>query len=535
MRVLLLSGLGPEHVNSNALDGTLLEGSSSGREPSAQVAAAYARLAGRPVDLKAFRYGGEHGYPLLRASRGKTPHLPTATLRSILDQADVEYEWFDTEHVWSGEAEPTGDFDVVALSTTFIWDGATLQRAIRWAKERFPAATLVLGGQFSNLKYAEILSEHHDVEYVIRGDAEQALPQFLRARAGRGHWSEVPNLTWRAPNGDIQAPLITYIDIEQHPSPAFRGTHQVVPYESMRGCPFTCKFCAYPAASPKWRYKSAEKMVRDWAGYAEKNGAQVIKSMDSVFTIPPTRFRQLLDILPSLGVSWEGYSRANVLDTRETVQRLEASHCRFLFIGFEAMNDTALRNMSKRVTVAQNLRAVEALRGTTIDVRASFLVGYPGETPEDYEQTHRFVVDEFQGRFNVNFFIFMDETMPVWQDAPIYELDVTNPWTWTHCGMDSATAFKLRERTLHEARWRNDHAVHELWQLWHVRPLVPDLDLHANYRIEKLIERLAYLVKDLGEDAAAAGRCRGMLDELSSLGIWTGSPRGAGALAQAAG
>jgi anaerobic magnesium-protoporphyrin IX monomethyl ester cyclase len=525
MRLLLLSGLGPEHVNAGVLEGTLLQGTIFGREVPPQLNATYARLAGRPVDLKAFRFGDEYGSTLLRPSRGKTPHLPTATLRSILDLADIDYEWFDTENIWSGTGEPTGDFDVVAFSTTFIWDSATLQRTVRWAKERFPAATLVLGGQYSNLKYVEILSSHPEVDYVVRGDAEHALPLLLDALAGKGELSDVPNLSLRKPNGELHTPPRTYVDIEHHPSPSFRGTQPVVPYESMRGCPFTCKFCAFPAASPQWRYKSAEKIIRDWGGYAETNGAQVIKSMDSVFTIPPARFRQLLDLLPSLGVSWEGYSRANVIDTRETVQLLEASHCRFLFIGFEAMNETALKNMSKHVSVKQNFRAVEALRGTSIDVRASFLVGYPGEKPEDYERTHRFVVDDFHGRFNVNTFIFQDETMPVWGDAPIYDLDVTNPWTWKHCGMDSKTAFGLRDRTLREARWQNEHAVHELWQLWHLRPLIPELDLRANYRVEKLIERLAYLVRDRGEDENAAGLCRAMLDELESLGVWTGSPR----------
>ncbi len=535
MRLLLISGLGPEHFNATVLEGTLLLDTVFGRPPSPQLAATYAHLGGRPIDLKTFRYGGEHGYQLLRPSRGKTPHLPTATLRSILDLANVDYEWFDTERIWSGDGEPDGDFDAVAFSTTFIWDAGTLGRVIHWATKRFPAAALILGGQYSNLKYREILTSHPEVRYIIRGDAEEALPLLLRALDGKADLADVPNLTLRDRSGAIQSPPRTDIDLEQHPSPSFRGKHRIVPYESMRGCPFTCKFCAFPAASPQWRYKSAEKIVRDWAGYVETNGAEVIKSMDSVFTIPPTRLRKLFTLLPGLGVTWEGYSRANAIDSRETVQHLEASHCRFLFIGFEAMNDTALKNMEKKVSVAQNFRAVEALRGTSIDIRASFLVGYPGETPDLYEQTHRFVVDQFRGRFNVNSFIFQDEVMPVWADAPIYDLQVANPLTWTHCGMDSTTALELRDRTLLETRWQNDHAVHELWQLWHMRPLVPEADLWTNYRIEKAIERLAYLVKDRGDDDDAAGRCRSLLDELSGLGVWTGAPLEAAAAATAAG
>lgn len=36
-------------------------------------------------------------------------------------------------------------------------------------------------------------------------------------------------------------------------------------------------------------------------------------------------------------------------------------------------------------------------------------------------------------------------------------------------------------------------------------------------------ERLAYLVKDFGQDEAAAARCLGLLDELESLGVSTRS------------
>ena len=75
-----------------------------------------------------------------------------------------------------------------------------------------------------------------------------------------------------------------------------------------------------------------------------------------------------------------------------------------------------------------------------------------------------------------------DETMPVWEDAETHQIDVTNSGTWSHIGMDSVTAHELRERTLFEARWKNEEGVLSLWQLSYERPLVPDLNLQKNYR-----------------------------------------------------
>ncbi|MDP1569403.1 MAG: radical SAM protein [Vicinamibacterales bacterium] len=519
MRLLLISGLGPSVIHTGAFDGTLFAD-----DVPRELSDTYARLAGRPVDIRAFHLPAEHGRLLLRPSRGVAPHLPTATVRSILEGADIDHDWFAIDGIWSGKAEPTGDYAVVGLSTTFIWDAATLALVIAWIRARFPAATLVLGGQYSNLKFADILARHPEVDFVIRGDAEFALPAFIGALRGRGSLSDVPNLAWRGPDGSVQAPPLQYIDIESHPSPGFRGPLPMVPYESMRGCPFTCKFCSFPAASPKWRFKSAGKIVRDWAGYAEQNGAELIKAYDSTFTIPPARFRQLLDALPALGVPWEGYSRANALGSREIVDKLEAARCRRLFIGFESMNATALANMDKKVSVEQNRRAFEALKGSSLEVRGSFLVGYPGETAADYQQTHDFLVQEYRGLFNVQFFLFTDETMPVWQDAPIYDLEVTNGWTWTHAGMDSITAMRLRLKTLHEVRWKNDHAVNDVWQSAYTRPFMAGAPLSVNLKIEKALERLGHVVKDFGDGEAAAERCRALLDELTALGVETRLP-----------
>ncbi|MFM8533620.1 MAG: B12-binding domain-containing radical SAM protein [Acidimicrobiia bacterium] len=517
MRFLLISGLGPGIFNTHRmLDGTLLQ-----RTIPEPLAATYARLAGQPVNLWQFKVKGAD-LPLIRRADTVAPHLPTATVRSILESSDIDYEWFDAEAMWRGASEPpSGDYDVVGLSTTFIWDRDSLAKAIRWITDRYPAATIVLGGQYSNLKYHSILNDNPDVDYIIRGDAEAGLPQLVRALAGKMPLAEVMNLVWRAPDGSVQDPPVAYIDLENHPSPRFRGTHAVVPYESMRGCPFTCKFCSFPFASPKWRYKSADKILRDWADYAETNGAEVVKAYDSTFTIPPTRFRDLLSRLPALGVPWEGYSRANTIGTPEIFQQLEEAHCRRLFVGFEAMNKTALKNMDKKVTLEQNKRTIEAMKGSSIEVRGSFMVGYPGESPDDYALTHQFLLNEYAGPFNIHFFMFGDETMPVWEDAGMYGLEVESAGEWKHCGMDSETAIRLRLDTLRAVRWGNDQAVHDGWQLPFIRPLVPQHSLSTSLRVEKRLEQLAFLVRDLGEGEDARHRCRTILAELDQFGVQT--------------
>lgn len=514
MRTLLLAGLGPYTANMKTMEGTLLgpDGVSRSRDD-------FIALLGRPIDPASFHWGAT-GRPLLRPIRGAMPHLSTEAVRAIMDTTDVEYEIFDLEHIWRDDAEaPAGPFDVVGLSTTFICDTGTIGWVMKWIRKRYADATLIVGGQYSNLKYKELLDAYPSIDYIVRGDAETVLPRLLDALARDEPVDAIPNLAARNAAGQVSATPIEYIDIEAHPSPRFVGRHDIVPYESMRGCPFTCKFCSFPFASPQWRFKSAEKICSDWSTYSRENGAQRILARDSTFTIPPARFRRLLEMLPDVGVAWDAYSRANAIDSEDAVFALEAAHCVGLFIGYESMSDAVLEHMDKKVTAAQNRRAVAHLAGSTIDVHGSFMVGYPGETVADFEITRQYLVEDYRGRFGLHFFTMQDETMPVWRDAAVHQLKVINGITWTHAGMDSDRALALRQETLTDVRWDSEQALLQLWQSDYQRPFVPEADVATNQRIEKLLERLAFTPRDFGAGATASRTCHALMDELTSLGV----------------
>lgn len=535
MTALLLSGLGPAFKSEDVLRGSLFSPDSA-----ASLAGRY--YGGLTLERLRFRHGGRT-YPLLRRSLGRgstslridglsgitaaeVPHLTTTTLESVLDAAGADYESFDLSGVWAGTAEPRSgpsDVNLILLSTTFIWDRRSMSRAVNWAAARYPGVPIVLGGQYSNLKYLPIMAAHPEVHSVVRGDAEEALPLVLRAIDGRYDWRDVPNLVVRTDGGAIAHNEFRYIDLERHPSPAMHGARTIVPYESMRGCPFSCKFCSFPAASPKWRYKSAHKIAHDWARYRDENGAKHIRASDSTFTVPPTRLRELLDLLPDVRIGWEAFSRANAIREASTVERLLAAHCRWLSIGFESMSDKVLKLMKKQVTAEANRRAFELLSASELGYRVSYIIGYPGETPEDFDATRSFLRDDFSGHFTLSIFSLQDETMPVWQDAEALELRVDDPddpdYSWRHVGMDIQAARQLWREALDDIRWNSDHAVHLLWQKDYETPLVPWRDPRSNFRLEKLVERMAMLPQAITDPRQAEGTARRVLGELAREGI----------------
>ncbi|NTF72692.1 B12-binding domain-containing radical SAM protein [Rhizobium rhizogenes] len=540
MTILLISGMGPEFP-----DNRLLRGSSFELLINPEMAAVGSGRA--RFDLSRLQYKADDGgvVPLLRARRdgggaramsnssaakgasqpARTFHLTTFTLQSILAEGGVEFDAMPTENIWKGVGdEPAGSYDVVLLSTTFIWDRRSLLQAISWIELRFPDAILILGGQYSNLKFMQIMRDHGSVDFIIRGDAEFALPDLLNKLKG-GDPTSVPNLVFRDVNGRTRLTPIAYIDLDQYPSPALTGHAPVVPYESMRGCPFSCKFCSFPAASPLWRYKSADKIASDWEHYKVQNGASYVKALDSTFTVPPKRLRELLPKLATIDIQWEAYTRANSIKDAELVHQLEDAGCKSLFIGFESMSDASLRNMDKKVTARANRVAHELLDGSTIKHFVSFIVGYPGETPDMFEETKAYLVNEYSGEFALYVCMLQDETMPVWQDAERFNLQVDDPSgearIWSHIGMDSDTAQRLQLETLREVRWKSDTANFRSWQHDFEGPLISNDSGRRNAVVEKLVDRLGMISADVEDEGQAQRLESQLLEQLNGYGVTT--------------
>lgn len=520
MRFLLLSGLGPANINSPYLEGSLLASDPGER---AREVLRRAGVAGLDVARLSFTRSGKR-HALLRPHPDTAPHLTTVTLLSILEHSGHSFERIDLADVWAGRAAaPERDVDCVLLSTTYIWNRTLLAAAVGWVEANLPGTGIVAGGQFTNLKFMRAMDDHPRILAIVRGDGEVALPRTLDALAGRGDLAAVPNLVWRD-GGSIRINPVEYVDIEDFPSPVVLGDAPVVPYESMRGCPFDCKFCSFPAASPKWRYKSAEKIRDDWVGYAERNHCEVVSAMDSTFTIPPTRLRRLLEILPGSGVpKWEGFSRANTISSEQLVSGLEAAHCTKLHIGFESMNDVTLKRMSKRVSVKQNRVAVELLSRGGLSYYGLFIVGYPGETPEMFQDTQDYLTGDYTGHFSLSRFAITDETMPLWEDREELRIEVDDPHDplspWSHIGMDSTKASQLHKETLDKVRHANDKAVLNLWQHDYQHWLMPHRDIATNIAVEKSIERMAMAPVDYPDPDEAAAVVRANLHALGDSGV----------------
>lgn len=328
------------------------------------------------------------------------PELAEVALATALDKEGLAYEAVTVSELFadaSRRAALLARAEAVYLSTTLLRDLGELETVLSLVRR--PGLKVVAGGSLG-----AVLAEDPPpgVDVVAVGYGELLVPA-LAAWARSGYRTLTPpeggSLTRRRDAWVLRSglPVGTSLDGLDTPDWAAaakrrgRAGWKVVQYESVRGCPYRCAFCNYPFLfdDTRFRYKSASRIADDWSRYASECGTEVISCLDSLFTVPPKRLRELCGLLVARGtpVQWLCYARADDLADSETVAAMKAAGCVQVQIGLESGDPGVLANMNKKVTPEANLAALENCRKHGITTVTTLVVGFPGETAATLERT----------------------------------------------------------------------------------------------------------------------------------------------------
>lgn len=489
----------------------------------------YIRGSQRIVPENAYYLDGNEKVSLLRKNQSGYPPLVTRTLEDILEKGGVEYDSIPCDTIWNQQEVDNVEYSVVCLSTTFMWSELMIERAIEWVDEHINYDYLILGGHYSSIKYEFILSKYLDVDYIIIGDGETALPMLIHHLVDGEHVLEdIPNLAYIR-NGKLQTTQHKYENISKLPKVSYNGKFERLSYETVRGCAFGCKFCTWDAGIKCFRYKTASQIVKDVKEYVEENGIKRIEINDSTFFFPFNRIEEVIDGFTSIGVHWKAHCRADVPWTDELVRKLDESNCDILQIGFESMSDRILKNMNKGTTASMNRYTNEMLSRTKIDTVVSFIVGFPDETKEEFQVTSDYIVNEFQGHFYVFVFEMEDKSLELYKERKKYGFELLEDKAdclhggsnWIHNGMTSEEAFMLREQLLKSVRMNNSMAIYKSWQSPYEWPFISSADREENLVVERLLDNLIFLPKDYNNDEIVF-RVDGIRKQLAAHNVYFG-------------
>ncbi|WP_203293175.1 30S ribosomal protein S12 methylthiotransferase RimO [Luteirhabdus pelagi] len=162
------------------------------------------------------------------------------------------------------------------------------------------------------------------------------------------------------------------------------------------GCDRPCSFCAIPLMRGKHRSTPIEDLVTE----AEKLASNGVKELILIaqdltyYGLDLYKKRNLAELLRALakveGIEWIRLHYAfptgfpmDVLD----VMREEPKVCNYIDIPLQHISDNILKSMRRGTTYEKTTRLLKDFRKAVPEmaIRTTLIVGYPGETEEDYQ------------------------------------------------------------------------------------------------------------------------------------------------------
>src|SRR5438270_13229692 len=139
----------------------------------------------------------------------------------VVDLNRVYYSWLQDSNrnktdfcSFAGDYFTGRDFDFFGFSTVCSSYPVTLRIAAE-VKRAHPKSVIVLGGPQASVVDVSTLRAYPSIDLVVRGEAEQTLPDLVDALAGAGALAAVPGITFRQQNEIVRnpaAPVIAELD-----------------------------------------------------------------------------------------------------------------------------------------------------------------------------------------------------------------------------------------------------------------------------------------------------------------------------------
>ena len=270
--------------------------------------------------------------------------------------------------------------DVILLNTCAIREHAEDRifgrlGALAQFKNRRPHVQIGLAGCMAQHFRDNLLERAPHLDFVAGPDAYRRLPELL---AGD------PFVDVRLDKEE------TYADVEPDRGEGVRAWITV-----MRGCDKFCTFCIVPYVRGRERSLPADAVLEQVRGAAQSGYREVVFLGQTVnaYRDADVDFGDLLRATAAV----EGIERirftsphpsdmsASVIDAMADCAKV----CPQLHLPVQSGSDSVLRAMERGYTVAEYLDLVDRLRRAVpgIALSTDMIVGFPGETAADFEQT----------------------------------------------------------------------------------------------------------------------------------------------------
>ncbi len=281
--------------------------------------------------------------------------------------------------------------DLIGFSM-YMWNVRQTCEVIRTIKQMIPECVIVTGGPEVSFETDTFLTNEPAVDYAICGEGEGPFAQLIHNLAIGDRLTPIPGVLSKKSGIALQNPNV-YIDMDKLPFPYAKSNmvkpHQIVYYESSRGCPFSCAFCM-SSMDRTVRSKSLERVKSELAMFLEMD-IQQVKFVDRTFNYDVGRAVEIWTYLRNhyrSGINFHFEISADLLDEASIrfLNTIPKGYFQFE-IGIQSTNTQTLMEVCRHGSWDSISRNVEAIRlSNNIHLHLDLIVGLPYE---DMSSFHR--------------------------------------------------------------------------------------------------------------------------------------------------
>ncbi|MFH1451977.1 MAG: radical SAM protein [archaeon] len=310
-----------------------------------------------------------------------------------LNNPKINYEDFrDSENSFITDiANKSPDYDYLLVSG---WTGSwnRTKQIAKVAKQKNPKITVVIGGTHVDFVQMHrrslqnpldiLFQEIPEAEFFAYGECEKTVVDLIRN-------GKIPKNNLRQLTGNLDD--LPFPNLKSEELDGKRWAY----VETARGCIYRCDFCSETLKwSNSYRRKSP-KRVADEIDYYFSRGISHFRFTDSSMTSNPN-LEEICEELINRGlhkaITWSGYARVNEV-CEVPLEKMKEAGCETLLMGFESGSEKILKQMRKGYKKSQAYSVVGELKELGIKIRGSWIVGFPNESDDDFEETLSFARD----------------------------------------------------------------------------------------------------------------------------------------------
>lgn len=337
------------------------------------------------------------------------PPMGLLYLAAALERRDIGVAVYDAQVAERPLAEVLVEQrpEVVGVTCASALVESTLAAAAL-VKEHLPGSTVVVGGPHPTVRPDDLLSDG-TVDVAVRGEGLDTLVELVEAvAAGRG-FEEIRGVSFRGPEGVVHTPARPPApDVDAFPLPARHlvpmHRYRMSPDLSVRtpfdivftsyGCPFDCSFCAAQVVmGGSFRPRAIAAVIDEVDLVIRNYRPRWILAGDDNFVTSKERALEFCEAYIRRGhhrsTPWQVSTRADSVDA-EVLGAMSRAGCEMVSFGLESAVPRLLETVSKGLDPAVSERAVRLAKAAGLKVRATFILGLPGETPQESLETIRF-------------------------------------------------------------------------------------------------------------------------------------------------